>query len=60
MKVLILLPVAAFTIFYVILRRRGIDVRRAMLAAITFLGSCVVWVRNSQCSTFRFARRGGD
>jgi hypothetical protein len=58
MKVLILLPVAAFAIFYVSLRRHSVDVRRAILAAMTFLGSCVV-LSTEILSVPRWVSRGG-
>ncbi|MGH9431370.1 MAG: hypothetical protein ACRD3T_07490 [Terriglobia bacterium] len=39
---LLILPVAAFVLIYLILREKGIDWRRAVLAAAVFWGTCVV------------------
>jgi len=39
---LLLLPVLAFIIFFLILRNQGLDWRRAALAAAIFCGTCVV------------------
>lgn len=39
---LLMIPLAAFLLFFLILREKGIDWRRAVLAAAVFWGTCVV------------------
>jgi len=39
---LLILPIASFILFYLILREKGIDWRQAALAAAVFWGTCVV------------------
>jgi hypothetical protein len=41
---MILLPVAAFLLFFLILRKKAIDARRAFLATATFCGTSVVLI----------------
>jgi hypothetical protein len=55
---MILLPVAALVLFYLILRKQNVESRRAMLAAMTFLGASVV-VITELLSLPRLVTRGG-
>jgi len=55
---MIVLPVFAFLLFYLILRKKGIDERRAFLAAATFFGTSIVVI--TEClSVPRLVTRGG-
>ena len=44
---LLLLPCIAYCLFYLILRRKGLDWRRACLTAALFCGTCVVVITES-------------
>ncbi|MEQ1353557.1 MAG: hypothetical protein ABLT11_06035, partial [Candidatus Acidiferrum sp.] len=55
---MIILPVIAFVLFYLTLRQKGIDARRAILAATTFCGTCVVLI-TELLSVPRLVTRGG-
>jgi hypothetical protein len=51
-------PAIAFLLFFLILRKRGIDARRAFLAAATFCGTSVVLITEF-LSVWRLVTRGG-
>ena len=55
---MIILPVIAFVLFYLTLRQKGIDARRAFLAAATFCGTSVVLI-SEWLSVPRLVKRGG-
>jgi hypothetical protein len=55
---MIILPVIAFLLFFLILRKKGIDTRRAFLAAATFCGTSVVLI-TEVLSVPRLLTRGG-
>jgi hypothetical protein len=55
---MIAVPAIAFLLFFLILRKRGIDARRAFLAAATFCGTSVVLITEF-LSVWRLVTRGG-
>lgn len=55
---MIVIPVFAFLLFYLIFRKKGIDQRRAFLAAATFFGTSIV-VITELLSVPRLVTRGG-
>jgi hypothetical protein len=55
---MIALPAIAFLLFFLILRKRGVDPRRSFLAAATFCGASVVLITES-LSVPRLVTRGG-
>lgn len=55
---MIILPVIAFVLFYLTLRQKSIDARRAFLAAATFCGTSVVLI-TELLSVPRLVTRGG-
>src|SRR5665811_2249629 len=55
---MIALPAIAFLLFFLILRKKGVDAPRSFLAAATFCGTSVVLITES-LSVPRLVTRGG-